>query len=423
MRRAVVVSLFLLCGSCQSEADPFVVRVRGPLEGSLFAASANVELRVRNEDGSERSVGRLSPRDTSFEVPESAKSGVGSLSLAGLASDGAIVEYGRTPSLELSGLTGRAIVNLSILVQRTRSIADTFKLDSAIAAPRCAAIGARYAVIADASSLSADVIDLLDLTVRREEAFDVKPALLATAGPYTVAIDETGAAIVLDIDSGTTTKLTNSLVDLVGGSVIHDDVGGAWIVGATRTTTPSDMVLRLDPAGTFSTKKLLVPRSSAAATWVNGRGLVIAYGSSAKMDESGVEILAPGAATSAATPFPADHRPGGVIAAIDPNRILRLDEDGVGTTLDLSCASMCMPAPSTVKDDKRARRPDDHATPLEGGSSLIVRGGRVLLLEKESLTLLHDARDATVCSAAIGTGSAVVMVAGEARARTVAPKR
>ena len=82
-----------------------------------------------------------------------------------------------------------------------------------------------------------------------------------------------------------------------------------------------------------------------------------------------------------------------------------------------------MPQPSMLKDDKRAPRADDHVTLLEGGSSLIVRGGHVLLFEKDTLTPLHDAADKAVCSAAIGDGTAVVMVAGDIVVRAVAPGR
>lgn len=421
MRRVALVGSVVLsvlsCLSCKSDPDPFVVRVRGPLGATPFSAVSNVELRVRDEAGAERMQLRLSGRETSFEVPESAKSGVGSLALVGLGSDGLVAEYGRTPNLDLSGLTGRAIVNLTIVVQKTRTIADAYTLQAPNPAPRCADVGARYAFIADATAKYADVIDLLDHTVRREEAFDLEPATLATAGPRTLVIDQAGAGYVLDVDNDTSTKLTDSLAGVAGGAVIHDDVGGVWIVGATRKASPSDDVLRLDAGGTFAKRKLLAPRSNAAATWVAGRGLVVAYGG------GGVEILAPGAATGAATPFPTDARAGGVIAPIDNNRLLRIDEDGVGTVLDLTCAKECMPTTSMLNDDKRAPRADDHVTLLEGGSSLIVRGGRVLLLEKEKLTPLHDARDKAVCSAAIGDGTAMVMVAGDPIVRSVAPGR
>lgn len=423
MRRVVLVVGSVLVLSCKKDPDPFVVSLRGPVGVTPFAEPVtSVELRVRGEDGIERGVARLSPRDTSFEVPDSAKAGVGSLTLAGLAADGSIVEYGRTPVLELSGLAGRATLKLSILVQKTRTFVDAVGLAGAVAKPICANVGARYAIVGDSTALHADVIDLLDASVRREEAFDVKPTTIATAGALTLVIDESGAGFLLDLERGTSTKQTTSFADVVGGMVLRDDTGGAWIVGPTRKTA-TDTVMRLDSSGTLVTRKLLGKRSSAAATWITGRGLVVAYGTSPMMDEAGIEILAPGATSSVASTFPADHRAGGVVTARDGSKLLRIDEDGVATTLDLACAKECVPAGSMVTDEKRAPRADDHATSLEGSSALIVRGGRISLLEGEKLTLLRDAGERAVCSAALGTGNALVMIAGASVAHTVAPAR
>jgi hypothetical protein len=419
-----VVALGLLVMGCSKDPDPFVISVRGPLQTKAFAPPVTrVELRVRASDGAERLISRVDASSGGLEVPDDAKSGIGSLVLAGLDSAGAILEYGRTPSLELSGLSGRATLPLAVLVQKKGTIANAFALQGSIVAPRCATIGARYAVIADAEKTTADVVDLLDLQPKNESAFGGKPVTLAIAGGRALTIDEAGVATLIDLDRATTTTPKGAFAEVNGGAVIVDDRGGAWIVGATRKSSPSDVVLRLDPDGTIATRKLLRARTSAAAAWVAGRGLVVAYGSSPSMDEAGLEIIAPDATASVALPFPSDHRAAGVIVP-GTSGLLRIDENGVATTIDLACATACMPQPSPLTDDKRAPRADDHVTMLEGGSALIVRGGRILHLTREGgdkLTLLHDAGANPVCSVALSTGNAAVMVGGESVLRTVRP--
>ncbi len=422
MRGAAVsaLSLATCLVACNKDPDPFVIGVRGPLRARVFEAPVTrVELRVRALDGAERLIAKVSASGGGLEVPDEAKSGIGALVLAGLDDAGAVLEYGRSPSLELSGLSGRATLPMSILVQRKGTLGDAFALSAPIVTPRCATIGARYAVVADATSTRAEVVDLLDLRPRNEPAFAAKPTTLATAGALTLVIDEAGAATLVDLDQGTTTTPTGPFAEVNGGAVIRDDRGGAWIVGATRKSAPTDVVLRLDPTGAIATRKLLRPRTAAGAAYIAGRGLVIAYGSSPSMDEAGLEIIAPDATASVALPFPSDHRPAGVVAP-SSGQLLRIDEQGVGSTLDLACATACMPQPSPLKDDPRAPRADDHVTALEGDASLVVRGGRVLLLT-DKLTLLHDAGDKPVCSVALSTGNAAVMVGGESVLRTVRP--
>jgi hypothetical protein len=415
-----LAALTLLVAGCGKDPDPFVIGVRGPLQSPAFGPPVTrVELRVRPSDGKERLVAQVDASSGGLEVPDSAKSGIGALVLAGLDSAGTVLEYGRTPALELSGLSGRATLPLSVFVQKKTSIANAFELVAPVSMPRCATIGARYAVIADGATTSADVIDLLNLIPTHEAAFGAKPATLAIAGGRTLTIDDAGAASMIDLDTAATTTPTGPFAEVNGGAVIMDDRGGAWIVGATRKGSPTDAVVRLDPDGTITSRKLLRARSNAAAAWVSGRGLVIAYGSSPAMDEAGLEILAPDATSSVALPFPSDHRAAGVLAPMG-SQLLRIDEDGVATTIDLACASACMPAPSPLTDEKRAPRAYDHVTMLEGGSALVVRGGRILHLT-DKLTLLHDAGASPVCSVALSTGNAAVMVAGERVVRSVRP--
>jgi len=414
--------------SCKSDEEPFVIKLVAPLGESAFGGTpsvARVELRVRNVDGVERALGNVAVSDGQFEVADAIKSGIGSVVLAGIGADGAVLAYGRTPSLELEGLSGRATIAISIFVQRTPSIAPALKLGAKPVSPRCASIGTRFGLIADAEGAHADVIDLLDWTVAREEAFETAPVSLATAGSLVLAIDRDGKATLIDLAKGTRTTPSApegaSFADVAFGTTIRDESGGAWIVGPTRSTSPSDVALRLGDDGAIVARKLQRARRSAAAAWVAGRGLVIAYGD----DTIGVELLAPGTTTSSLLPFPVDARAGGALIALDGNRILRVDPEGVATTLDLACAKDCVPVATTLKDEPRVARADDHATPLEGGGAVIVRGGRVLRLSRDGgkLELLHDAGASAVCSALLPNGSVALAIAGDDIVRTIAPSR
>jgi len=387
-------------------------------------AVARVELRVRS-DGTERALGNVTISDGHFEVPDSAKSGIGSLVLAGIGTDGAVLAYGRTPTLELDGLSGVRTVNLSIFVQRTSSIVPSIKLPSAPTSPRCTAIGTRYGIVTDGVGATADVLDLLDWTVMREDAFASAPVSIATAGSLVLTIDKDGKATLIDVGGGTSRTPTPpegvSFADVANGQTIRDESGAAWIVGPTRLDAVSDVAIRLGTDGAISARKLLRARKTAGATWVPGRGLVVAYGD----DTLGVELLAVDATASTPLPFPADARPAGVLATVDGSHVLRVDPDGAVTTLDLTCAKDCMPAASTLKDEPRSPRADDHATPVEGGGAILVRGGRVLRLSRDAgaLDLVHDAGASATCSTLLPNGSVALAIAGDDVLRTIAPAR
>lgn len=426
MRRAGTrffgVAAAAVLAACSDDPEPFVIGVRGPVGGKAFDGAppvTQVELRVRASDGVERVLSKVPASAGSLEVPDSAKSGIGALTLAGLAADGAIVAYGRTPPLELSGLAGTPTLALTIFVQRVREIAPMVALPAAPAKPLCATVGARYLVVADASSTSADVVDLLDVTTLREAPFTTAPASLAAAGARMLAIDAAGAATLLDVAQSTqgtpTPPSGTTFAEVAGGATVLDDTGGAWIVGPTRATSPTDLVLRLDPTGTLVARRLVRARTSAAATWVPGRGLVVAYGVAPSGDPPGVEIVAPGASVGAPLPFTGDGRPGGVLVPLDGVRVLRIAEDGKGTLLDLACGSGCVPGATSIADEPRAPRADDHATVVEGGA-LVARGGRLSLLSADGarLDLLRDVGAASVCSAALSTGAAGLSIGGEA---------
>jgi hypothetical protein len=140
-----------------------------------------------------------------------------------------------------------------------------------------------------------------------------------------------------------------SYAEVAGGATVHDLDDNAYIVGATRTETPTDRVLRLDTEGQLTAPRLTVPRVGAAATWVPGRGLVVMGGSS---EGPAAELMASGSAAFTALPFPADATTGAGIVALDSSTVLRVggvDASGArapSVTMSLACPTNCQLEPS-----------------------------------------------------------------------------
>jgi hypothetical protein len=141
----------------------------------------------------------------------------------------------------------------------------------------------------------------------------------------------------------------SSYAEVAGGATVHDLDGNVYIVGATRTETPTDRVLRIGANGEVTAPRLKVPRAGAAATWVPGTGLVVMGGSS---EGPAAELMAAGTAAFTALPFPADATTGAGIVALDSSTVLRVggvNESGAGApsvTLSLACPSDCQLEPS-----------------------------------------------------------------------------
>ena len=143
-----------------------------------------------------------------------------------------------------------------------------------------------------------------------------------------------GTAKYFDLGSNTAADLPSltggSFADIAGGATITGDSGIQYIVGATRSTgTPTAAILEIDPSDTSDTNyqvagrphwlNLANARLGASATWVEGRGLVVAGGSATA---PGVEVLAPSAAVAAPLAFAPDDTVDGAGAtgAVDRDR-------------------------------------------------------------------------------------------------------
>jgi hypothetical protein len=144
----------------------------------------------------------------------------------------------------------------------------------------------------------------------------------------------------------------NEFSEVAGGRVVSAPDGDVYLIGATRPDEPSSAVLRMlageaDTAElTLRTLQLGIPRAGAAATWVEGMGLVVAGGSA---EGAGVELLAEGQAEFQALPFPPDPTTVAAVTALGDSTLLRVGgldaaaQPAQTVTLDLQCQEQCEP--------------------------------------------------------------------------------
>jgi hypothetical protein len=157
---------------------------------------------------------------------------------------------------------------------------------------------------------------------------------------------EYGRYQIAQLPSGMT-----SFAEIAGGQTITGPEGSAFIVGGTRPNEPTDKVLAISKSGELSTIALVGARSGAAASYVEGRGLVVVGGSDTA---AGAELLAPGATAFVPLAYPADATRGASLAVLDSARVLRLggklpDASPAATVeLSLACGSGCAPTPRGV---------------------------------------------------------------------------
>jgi hypothetical protein len=151
---------------------------------------------------------------------------------------------------------------------------------------------------------------------------------------------------------------SGSFADVAGGATITDENGAEYVVAATRTMgLASAKVLKIDPNdssnssypyGNPSWLMLAQARLGAAATWVTGRGLVVAGGATSG---AGIEIVAAGTTAGIALPYPADSSTGSGAAMLDASHVLLAGgltptgADAGVRVVDLGCAAGCSPTP------------------------------------------------------------------------------
>lgn len=426
----VLCALQAACSSTAA-ATPTVTVTPG-LEATPLSAAAGVtrvELRVRAvTDGTETTVATAKPDDGGLDVPDTARTGIGSLVIAGLGADGAELAYGRTPAIDLTGI---AAYSAQIFVQKP-GLARMLTLPVAPVAPRVALFGVRYLALVEPASRDLELVDLLAVrTYTKSSAFAVAPSAAAIfAGTYALAIATDGTTSLVDFDTGTAASpaLPSGVLaaDLADARTIVGDDGAAYLVAATRApisgsggATPSDLVLRLGTDGTLTARRLVTKRAGATAVWIDGRGLVV-IGGTGDAGSAGAEILASGATTASPLPFATDATAGAIAVAVDAHTVLRAHVDGTLDALDLACTSACSATAATATLDGA---PTDGA-PLERGGALFVTDkGSLLRVDAKGTTSAPlgslGSVTATRALVALPTGVVAAVSSSDAILRTV----
>jgi hypothetical protein len=177
--------------------------------------------------------------------------------------------------------------------------------------------------------------------------------------------------------------------DVAGGATVS---GGSdqYVVGPTRTIDgPTDAVLKIDSTGALSWFRLSSPRWGAAATWVDGRGLVIVGGSTSA---AGVELLNAAGSATPLVQFAADPAVSVGAATLDDMNLVVLaggqlpdgSDPGV-RVIDLSCTqATCAPTPwaplPTPVSWAQVFRTSSPATAIAVGSELYTQRTHVFAL-------------------------------------------
>lgn len=330
--------------------------VTGDETDTFSRAPAPVELRVDSVDssGNKSTLATLHLPATTIDLGSRDQSTVATLQVTGTDSDNNRVVYGQSIPLQFGALDG---LTVPIFVQRTGELAGMpGPLSDARPEPELAVFAGRYLFVGGGSDATlATATQLYDFA-----AFAplVAPPLLprvprsvAFVGVVALLIDDAGASS-FDFSQNTSSDATapagGSFGDVAGGATVFASDGSQYVVGATRTTgAPTSAVLAFDANGTPSWASLTEPRLGAAATWVQGRGLVVAGGSASG---AGVEIVGPGAAMGYTLDYPADASTASGAATLDSGHVLlaggtTLAGDSAGVrAIDLMCAQ-CAPTP------------------------------------------------------------------------------
>ena len=194
------------------------------------------------------------------------------------------------------------------------------------------------------------------------------PRSMAALGTKVLLVDDAGASWFQLADStfsDATAPSGGSFAEVAGGRTIIGSDKTLWIVGGTRTKGDATLrVLRVGTDASLSFVALTAARLGASAAWVEGRGVVVAGGSTTA---AGLEILGAGASAATALPFPPDPTSGQAACALDGSHLLLTGgSDPSGTTppsrVDWSASSI-----STINFAQAGfRHPNESRLPSRG---------------------------------------------------------
>jgi hypothetical protein len=240
-----------------------------------------------------------------------------------------------------------------------------------------AVLAERYLMLTGGSALSgndADVIfyDMLALGGSLGGTLSLTArSLVVSADASAVLCIDDSRAVWLDFDSSAAFDATlpaglGSWAQVAGGRTVVSP-GASFVVGATRASGASDRVLVVAPDRSLSLATTSVERAAAAATWIDGTGLVIVGGESSAPS---VEVIADGESTAEVLDFPPDDIRGATaVIGTSDGELVVLCGDVPARVFDLGCNSNCTATLPPI--DFGAPLGDCHAFALEGGRVLM----------------------------------------------------
>lgn len=367
-----LVPIALALTACSHTPPSISLDITTGQETSAFTADppvTRVDVEVKSLDGTEDRIISAAPGDT-FNLGSMSDTLQVSVEVTGYAADGTTVLRGRS----LSGLLLSSVVGgLPIFAQRVNQWArPPSSLVQSHVSGVAAVLGERYLVLAGGTNAAQDTAsdatkndfyDLLELAGQVPATADRVPESLVSLGSQMFSVNETGATMVnyeaaTAVDATLPTGLM-SFADVAGGRAIGATNGRTFLVGATRADAPTTAVLEVDADGTLRAYSLKTARKGAAATWVNGVGLVVVGGSDDPASV-GLEVLAETATSFESRGFPADSIEGADGTVLSSGTQILLVggwlPDGTGAPtrlLDPSCFQDCpvkqlAPLPTTL---------------------------------------------------------------------------
>ncbi|NUO49942.1 MAG: hypothetical protein HOV80_13895 [Polyangiaceae bacterium] len=357
---ALTVSLALLAASCGDPPELALEVTTGHESGVLTEDPAIAEIKIvaKSVDGEVRREAKAAPGG-SFDLGEVPDTAIMTFTLTGTSSDGTVMARGRSVSIPIGSIDADV---LSLFIQRQDRFARPpgelvrthVHAPGGILAERFLVMtGGDSAIGADgpADPKTGDYYDMLGLAGSESSSnLPITAKSLVSRADSLLLIGE-NRAIRAQLTSNQTEEKSApdglTFADVEGGLALDMPNGTTLVVGATRPDGPTNAILAIDPDGVFSALTLAQPRAGAAASYIDGIGIVVVGGSA---DGAGVEVI--GDDLSVTTrPFPADATTGAaaftfgeerlalvggrVAGAPAPTRIFLLSGEG--------CVVDCMP--------------------------------------------------------------------------------
>ena len=368
--RILLVAACACAGACSTNDTGTLSLLLGGETDTLSRAPAPTQLVVDTLDTSGRvtplSTVSLAGSATTISLADASTSTVASIRVRGEDATGALLVWGLSLPVDFSAFPGGN--TLGIFIQRTGELARMpSSLSNARPAPVVASVGARFVLLAGgtdpATALTSEIYDLAMWSpLDAPPTLPRMPKSLAAIGTTVLLLDEQ-AATWFNLDDSTTADAPappgGTYAEIAGGRTVVAPDGTSYLVGATRAAGDATArVLVVSPAGVLSFATLASPRLGAAATWMTGRGLVVA-GGSADPTAAGLELVGPGATNGVALPFASDATTGAGAAAIDTSHVLlvggisKAGADAGARLVDVTCTAAnattsCAPAAWTA---------------------------------------------------------------------------